>query len=318
MEKEGIFPHSLHHVSIKRFQLTSVNGKEACMPLDLGGFGISRYDFDHYLYQLAEKAGVNFLLNTSAESISYQQNNFTVKISSQAELTAPLVIGAFGKRSKVDHALNRPFIKKRSPYVGVKYHLHTSHPEDLISLHNFKDGYCGISKVSNTVSNLCYLTHRNNVKSHASIRAMEEAVLFRNPFLKKIFTESDFLFEKPEVINEVSFEPKQPVENHIIMAGDAAGMIAPLCGNGMAMAIHGAYLASEWAARFLKGEISREALEEGYASAWKTLFAQRLWVGRQMQRLFGSEALSNLAVEIIRRSKRLSLFLMRYTHGQPF
>jgi len=288
------------------------------MPLDLGGFGISRYDFDHYLYQLAEKAGVNFLMSTSAESISYQQNNFTVKLSSQAELTAPLVIGAFGKRSKVDHALNRPFIKKRSPYVGVKYHLHTSHPEDLISLHNFKDGYCGISKVSNAVSNLCYLTHRNNVKNHASIRAMEEAVLFRNPFLKKIFTESDFLFDKPEVINEVSFEPKLPVENHVIMAGDAAGMITPLCGNGMAMAIHGAYLASEWSVRFLKGEISREVLEEGYASAWKTQFAQRLWVGRQMQRLFGSEALSNLAVEIIRRSSRLSLFLMRHTHGQPF
>ncbi len=288
------------------------------MPLDLGGFGISRYDFDHYLYQLAEKSGVVFLQNTSAESVSFHRDVFVVKLSSQAELTATLVIGAFGKRSKVDHALNRSFIKKRSPYVGVKYHLLTNHPEDLISLHNFKNGYCGISKVSNTVSNLCYLTHRDNLKNHSTIRAMEEAVLFRNPFLKKIFTESQFLFEKPEVINEVSFEPKQPVENHVIMAGDAAGLITPLCGNGMAMAIHSAYLASIWATRFLNGEISRAVLEQGYSKEWKAQFAQRLWVGRQLQKLFGSEHLSDLAVELIRRSRGLSHFLMRHTHGQPF
>ena len=52
------------------------------------------------------------------------------------------------------------------------------------------------------------------------------------------------LFEKPEVINEITFEKQDPVSNHILMCGDAAGMITPLCGNGMAMAIHSAKILS--------------------------------------------------------------------------
>ena len=41
---------------------------------------------------------------------------------------------------------------------------------------------------------------------------MEDAVLFKNPFLKNIFTNSQFLFDKPETINEISFETKLPVD----------------------------------------------------------------------------------------------------------
>ena len=42
-----------------------------------------------------------------------------------------------------------------------------------------------------------------------------------------------------------SFAPKKPVEEHILMSGDAAGLITPLCGNGMAMAIRSAKILSE-------------------------------------------------------------------------
>jgi flavin-dependent dehydrogenase len=40
----------------------------------------------------------------------------------------------------------------------------------------------------------------------------------------------------------VSFEEKKNVEDHMLMIGDTAGLIHPLCGNGMAMAIHSAKL----------------------------------------------------------------------------
>jgi flavin-dependent dehydrogenase len=36
------------------------------------------------------------------------------------------------------------------------------------------------------------------------------------------------------------FQQKKKLENHILMIGDTAGLIHPLCGNGMAMAIHSA------------------------------------------------------------------------------
>ena len=314
----GLFPEKFSPPALTRFQLTSVNGKAAHLHLDLGGFGISRYLFDQFLYEKGIEAGVHFLLGTEVEDVRFTKDTFLVQTKYQT-LETDLVIGSFGKRSKIDMKLGRSFIKKRSPYLGVKYHVRTEHPPDLIALHNFKDGYCGISNIEDGKTNLCYLTHRNNLKANGNIAAMEEAVLFKNPFLKSIFRNSEFLFEKPETINEISFETKGPVENHILMTGDAAGMITPLCGNGMAMGIHSAKLLSAHVIRFCKeSDYKRDQLEQDYTRFWKKTFETRLWAGRQIQRLFGSEWTSDLAVNLIRYSNPMANFLLRQTHGDTF
>jgi menaquinone-9 beta-reductase len=312
-----LFPEEFNPPSILKLQLTSVNGRSATLDLDLGGFGISRYSFDHFLFEKAKERGVACHLNTEVESVQWTGDKMEVKTKGKVFHT-DVVIGSFGKRSKLDVSLHRPFIQKRSPYVGVKYHIRTQHPDNLIALHNFKDGYCGMSNVEDGKSTLCYLTHRDNVRKYGHIETMEEQVLYKNPFLKSIFTNSEFLYEKPEVINEISFETKSPVENHILMSGDAAGMITPLCGNGMAMAIHSAKIVSELVLAFAKKEISRTQLENLYRRKWNSLFANRLWAGRQIQNLFGSEWASNVAVNLARHSKPIANFLVKKTHGVPF
>lgn len=317
LEREQLFPSEVSPPAITTFQLTSTGGKKAEMPLDLGGFGISRFYFDHFLYQKAVQVGVEFLLEEEVSAVLFHENEFQLR-TMRNTWTADVVIGSFGKRSKLDHELKRSFISKRSPYVGVKYHLRSDHPAHVIALHNFQDGYCGISQVEGGTANLCYLTHRKNLKQHKNINEMERAVLFKNPFLKSIFQNADFLFEKPEVINEISFETKQPVVDHVLMAGDAAGMITPLCGNGMAMAIHSAKIVNEWVTRFANGQIARHQMEQGYEKEWKQQFATRLWAGRQIQRLFGSTRASDFAVYLARNVQPVSQFLMRNTHGQSF
>jgi len=317
LRANGLFPEKLGPENIKTLQLTSVNGRDAEISLDMGGFGISRYAYDQFLYEIACSEGVNVICDANVEEVKYKNDSFIVK-TSVGEFDCRVVIGAHGKRSKLDYTFDREFIHKRSPYVGVKYHVRIDHKPGLIALHNFKDGYCGISNVEDGKTNLCYLTHRKNMKEHGNIRKMEEEVLFRNPFLKSIFERALFLFEKPEVINEISFETKKPVEDHVLMVGDAAGMITPLCGNGMAMAIHSAKIASKWLTRFSIGEIDRAEMEAGYSSEWSKLFANRLWTGRQVQRLFGSEGASNFAVDLVRKVKPVANFLVKQTHGDVF
>jgi len=312
-----LFPIEFNPPSITKFQLTSVNGKSAQVPLDLGGFGISRYAFDDFLFRKAVEKGVKFFLNTEAEQVDFRQNKFQVK-SGENIVYGDVVIGSFGKRSRLDISMKRDFIQKRSPYAGVKYHIRTDQPADQISLHNFKDGYCGISQVEDQKFTLCYLTHRNNLKKYGNIKSMEEAVMYKNPFLKSLFLNSEFLYDRPEVINEISFATKQPVDNHVLMAGDAAGMITPLCGNGMALAIHSAKILSELIVGFGRGEITRNQLETLYTRKWNTMFARRLWAGRQIQQLFGAEWTSNLAVSIMKNAEPVAGFLIRQTHGKPF
>lgn len=317
--QEGLYPDEFKPPQLTQFQLSAINGKSTTLPLDLGGFGISRYVFDHFLHEKATQAGVEFLLDTEVESIQLYENEFEVRTSTSS-LTATLVIGAFGKRSKLDAQLHRNFFKRRSPYVGVKYHLLTQHPSNLIALHNFRGGYCGISNIEEGKTNLCYITNRNNVKKYKSISEMEENILFENPHLKSIFTSSKFLFEKPETINEISFETKEPVWNHIFMTGDAAGMITPLCGNGMAMAIHSAKILSDLIILYTKNKVtSRQELEYEYTHQWNKAFARRLWIGRQIQnKLFGSEFTSNLAVNLAVYSKPIARAIIKNTHGESF
>jgi menaquinone-9 beta-reductase len=314
----NLFPAEFNPPTISKFQLSSVSGYNCILPLDLGGFGISRFVFDQFLYQHAKSLGVEFLLNTEVESLHFADDQIAV-ITKDKTLLADTVIGSFGKRSKLDLQLNRGFVRKRSPYVGVKYHLRTDHPSDLIVLHNFEGGYCGMSNIEDGKTNLCYLTHRDNVKRFGNIEEMEKEVLHKNPLLKKIFTQSEFLFKKPEVINEISFETKAPVENHMLMVGDAAGMITPLCGNGMAMAMHSSKIVSQLIIRFCReANFSREALEKQYAQEWTRVFSLRLWKGRQVQRLFGSKTASNLAVNLAIYSRPIANAIIRNTHGEAF
>jgi len=102
------------------------------------------------------------------------------------------------------------------------------------------------------------------------------------------------------------------------MVGDSAGMIAPLCGNGMAMAIHGAKMASELVLQFNRGQLSRQDMERAYTQQWNKHFRSRLWSGRQIQKLFGSPWASNVAVNLALYIRPVANTIMRNTHGEPF
>lgn len=314
----GADPAPLNPAPISRFQLTSPKGVVLESPLDLGGFGVSRYTLDHYLYQVAVAKGVQVRQQTAVQDIQFAADHFTLKLSDGDTLQAEVVLGAYGKRSTLDRQLSRSFFSKRSPYIGVKYHLRLDMPTDLIALHNFQDGYAGISAIEGGRYCFCYLTTRENLRRYGTIPAMEKAILHQNPHLRRIFQEAEFLYEQPEVINEISFATKTCVENHMLMCGDAAGMITPLCGNGMAMAIHAGKLAAEQVVHYFENGRNRQALERGYTLAWEKQFAQRLRLGRAVQRLFGSPLLSEVAVGTLRYMPAAVRLIMRQTHGQPF
>jgi flavin-dependent dehydrogenase len=315
----GIEPEKLGASTITMLQVSSPSGKRVLnTDLDLGGFGLSRYVLDEHLYKTALAAGAEFILGKSVEKADFAEDSFQVELSDGRMLQSRLFIGAFGKRSRLDKQLNRPFINQRSPYIGVKYHVHTDFPKHLIALHNFKDGYCGVCAIEDNKYNMCYLTTRDNLKQYGSLEEMELQTLYKNPFLKEIKQNAEFLYEKPEVINEISFAPKQAVEAHILMSGDTAGLITPLCGNGMAMAIHSAKILSEQVIAYFTQHQSREQLEKEYTRQWQQVFARRLWAGRQIQQLFGSEWLSGLAVTMLQYLTPATRYLIKQTHGKVF
>lgn len=316
LKKNGLYPDFIDLPQIQRFEFSDTRGRSVSIALDLGGFGISRYVLDEWLYQKALNHGVEIRTGLQVTDLDFDpvMDQFHVRLSDSSLVTSPFVLGAFGKRSKLDKTLQRNFFFRRSPYIGVKYHVKTDFARDSVALHNFNGGYCGLNAIESDKFNLCYLGNRDQLRQYGSVEEMEKQVLWKNPILERIFRESEFLFEKPEVINEINFERKLPVENHVLMIGDSAGLITPLCGNGMAMAIHSAKLAVE----ALNQANSREEAEQLYSKNWNFHFRQRLALGRTVQRLFGSGRGAVVGRHLIKQVPFLAHLIIRNTHGQPF
>tara|TARA_R110000787_G_scaffold199216_2_gene310259 strand:+ start:3345 stop:4481 length:1137 start_codon:yes stop_codon:yes gene_type:complete len=313
----GIDPVKEGAKEISKVQITTTKSKLIKGGLPLGGFGISRYFLDDLLAKKATSNGV-MILQDSVDSIDFKENIFTIQTNKSGAFQGEICIGAFGKRSTLDVKMNRKFILKKSPYLAVKIHVKGKFPEDLVALHNFKGGYCGVSKVENNSINLCYITEYSSFKKHKNIADFQEQVVFKNEYLKQIFKESKPVFKKPLSISQISFETKNPIENHIIMCGDTAGMIHPLCGNGMGMAITSAQLASIRIVQFLNGEIkTRESLEKQYLRDWNKEFKTRLKAGHFIAWLFRNQTISEIAYSILKMAPSLLPKIIQFTHGKP-
>ena len=307
---------------IRKLLVSAPNGKSLEHMLPLGGFGISRYKLDSMLASVAVKNGVIVKEKTKVQNISFENEIFTIDCGSLS-IKAGAVAGAFGKRSNIDTTWQRKFTlqkpDKLNNYIGVKYHIQYDFPDDTIALHNFRNGYCGISRIEDNTCCLCYLTTAYNLKtSNNDIKKMESVILCRNPYLKKIFTDAKFLPGFPAIISQISFSQKTQVENHVLMIGDSSGMISPLCGNGMSMALHASKIAFEKINNYLQKKITLEKMEEEYQHDWNHLFQNRLKTGRIIQRFFGNPILSNLFISFLKPFPRAVNKIISETHGQPY
>lgn len=307
----------LHPTNITNLEFSTFSGKIVKCILPLGGFGISRYTLDAYLYNKAIENGC-VIIRETVESIVFNSEEFIVTTSDKTIFKSELVIGAFGKRSNIDQNLNRNFIKKKSHWLAVKAHYSGSFPNDLVGLHNFKGGYCGVSKVENNSINICYLVDYKTFKKYKNILDFQEQVVTQNPYLKDIFLKCKPLFEKPLTISQISFDKKQTVENHILMIGDTAGLIHPLCGNGMAMAIHSAKIVSKLIEQYYNDEIkTRIDLENRYTQEWNLNFKDRLKMGRALSNILQKQKLSAVLMRILTIFPFLLPIIIKKTHGKP-
>jgi flavin-dependent dehydrogenase len=317
LESLDIHCADLKPTAIFKLQFSTASGTIINAKLPLGGFGISRYKLDHYLYNIALSNGCQ-ILKEEVENIQFEKELFTITTTSGTILNADFVIGAFGKRSNLDLRLNRKFTHQKSPWLAVKAHYSGVFPDDVVGLHNFEGGYCGVSKVENDRINICYLTQYSSFKNYKNISDFENSVVKKNPHLKEIFENSYLLFEKPLTISQISFAQKNAVENHILMIGDTAGLIHPLCGNGMAMAIHSAKIVSELVISYFNKNIkTRIELENKYQEKWNSNFKWRIKIGRVLSEILLNPKLSGNLLHIVLLFPFLLNFIIKKTHGKP-
>jgi len=243
------------------------------------GLGLSRYRLDQIMMDRARAAGAICRDGVGVQGVTGGIGGFQVAIGS-GMVSARIVIGAFGRRSALDTALGRPAASQNSHYVAYKQHYVDPEFPDRIEVHGFDGGYCGISPIENGEVNVCFIAH------------------------KRLLDSSDGRFDRL-VERSLAINPRL----------NAPGMIAPLCGDGMAMALRGASMATSLIDRYFRGELDAVRLKAVYLASWNKAFATRLAIGRLTHAAALNPSLADLAVGQCRARPALGQWLIAKTRG---
>ena len=322
LQSLGLPLQDLNLPIIKTLVVSAPDGTLLQEKLPLGGFGISRYSLDALLKDIAIEQGVMVMEQCKVTDVQFGEDQFSLH-TKDGVFNSVVCCGSYGKKSNLDVKWKRSFTlhdsRKLNQFTGIKYHIKSNFSPDTIALHNFKNGYCGISKIEDDRYCLCYLTHTDNLKEcDQSVEKMEAQILSLNPHLKDILDNSIKLYATPVSISQISFLQKTQVENHILLLGDAAGLITPLCGNGMSMALHASKIVAGHVSSFLDKKTNRNEMEDGYQKEWELHFAKRLRYGRIIQFFFGKNWTTNLFVRFMKTTPMFTRWLIGKTHGKPF
>lgn len=257
-------------------------------------FGLSRKCLDAMLFHRARECGAEAFEGAHVRRIdrgAHGRWELEVALRSgderrQAVLEAALVVGAHGRRSGVDRQMNRPFFQERSPLVAFKRHHRIGRPNEawpiagFVELHAFDGGYCGVSYVEDGVVNVCTMFGADLLEEGkiSSRTPFESLARYGGPALRRRLAMLEPCQSEICTTAQIALRPREVVRDGVVFVGDAAGMIAPLAGDGQAMAMEGALLLAE----VIDRRWPRSPAEE-WSTLWRRRYARRLWLGRRLQ-----------------------------------
>jgi flavin-dependent dehydrogenase len=260
--------------------------------------GVSRLFFD------------DLLLRTAAAAGAARHDGQTV--TSLAEVKATAVVGAWGRWGRFDQQLGRAFVRDHAHRnFGFKRHYIASAPTDSIDLYSFPQGYLGVNAVEGGITNICGLVHASRLSGHKGRwDAFVDVIRAEEPRLEALYAahapaQEGYLSSEP-----VIFRARSAVEGGVFMIGDASGVLDPLTGNGMAMAVQSALLLAPVLVRLIAQPSKREELEREYRERHRAFFAPRIAWSRRAATLLSRPRLLDAALAAL-PVRAAGLFLRR-------
>jgi len=314
---------SLHPSRIERAKIIFEGGGEVELPIPGAAWGLSRYVMDEALHRAALQAGAHLHLSTKVTGIEQHGKGYTVRTKQGKDTNlfhARTVIAAWGANSRITNAGHRPdtAASTQKAYIGVKTHYDGLKMEPVIEMYFFHGGYLGLCPVEDGSVNAAALLNRSEfVKAGKSVLSILEAAIQRNRRLAERLATAVPVYDTQAAIAPVYLQHKPAPWDGIPRLGDAAAMIAPLCGDGMSMALRSAALCAPLADSFLRGSISLLEWEQRYTQTIRQEFASPLRWGSVLQWLMSKPAVHQLLPSAARFAPLLANGLVRATRLKP-
>ena len=304
-------------IEVSRARILTSSRIGAALPLPASGFALSRQKLDALMWRACGEAGVIQQEKTRVGHIETLESGYRLGLGAgkviERWIEARFVVDASGRNANLADKGAPPPDKSRR-FVGLKTHLRgATIPPGEVQMFPFRGGYCGLVDLGDGLVNACLLA------SYERTRGLKP-----EQFWEKIGAENRELGRAvagaaPEfawmATGNVSFEQRAPTSDGVLRAGDAAGYIHPLSGDGMAMAVRSGELAAATLNATLGGGLKRADVAPLYDASWHREFGRRLRWARRLQPVFVVPNLTLPALRFADRVPALSAWATRATRG---
>jgi geranylgeranyl reductase family protein len=270
-------------------------------PDGLVGAALSRRDLDLLLVESAVRAGVQFEPGVSAQEPLRAADGVRVtgvRVTCRGgthSLLSRIVIAADGRGSRLASALKLArFAASPRRWAYGAYFAGVTGLGSRGEMHIRSDGYIGVAPLPGAIANICVV--RAATGSHASPEQVVANAIAADPLLRDRCAGASRIADV-QVLGPLAVESRGAGCHGLLLAGDAAGFVDPMTGDGMRFALRGGELAAEAAIRELESGVpSFEAL----AATRARVFAGKWRINRALRSLVGSPRALDAAALIAR------------------
>ena len=277
-----------HALPISGMVVTGPRGaRVACdYPRGLAGAAIARRDLDSALLDAAVAAGVDFMPAVPVRGPLTEDSRVTgVRVGTREQrIAAHVVVAADGRRSRLGFSLGiTRFAEAPRRWAFGAYFTDVEGLTPRGEMHVGTGGYTGVARLGDGVTNVCVV--RELAGGRAGRIPSDQVIahaLAGDPVLRE-------RFERARQISPVAALGPLAVEARaagcpgLLMAGDAAGFVDPMTGDGLRFALRGGELAAEAALFELQTGMPAhnrlaEARRREFAGKWRVNRALRALV----------------------------------------
>jgi menaquinone-9 beta-reductase len=284
-------------------------------------WGLSRFALDTALAGAAARAGAQVREGITATTVQSAKAGYEVAIrdarGEPAIVRGRAIAVACGRHPLPGLRPDTTEAHARPSHVGVKCHYEGLVLPPEVRLYLFDGGYAGLCPIEGGRANMALLVTQAAFARAGGVRAMIDLATKLNPTLGRDLAAGRALPESEVAVAPVDTGRPAAPWDRFARLGDAAVMIPPLCGDGMAMALRAAELCARLAHEFLCGERSLASWEAHYRATWRHEFERPIRVGRILQSLLSTPGVGDALLGVGALLPPLSARLVRATRAAP-
>lgn len=261
-------------LSVDEMMMSSSGGAFVENTFDEGqsAFAVSRKLLDQIFLEKAIEQGVNFRPETMLHS---NNNKEFVLRTNHSDLKETIWANCLVMATGAGEKMPRPFMS--SQWIGFSALFEGgSLPANKVALHFMNKAHVGLNHLENSRLNVCGVIHRSRLKeANNNLGSLLELLCQENRFFKNHLEGAVRITGWKGMV--IPFDnPVKTIRSNCFYVGDAAGMVDPVIGGGMSMAIKTGSFLGRLLNKYLLGSLELKEVQKRYEGYWAKHFGFKI------------------------------------------